>query len=608
MKKYRFFSNIYISYFLILILGLFLGWLMFHSSGDKGVTSQATELNEHSENEQTTIWTCAMHPQIRMDHPGKCPICGMDLIPLEQSSSSGIDPDAVKMTNEAIGLANVETTIVGMKKPVKEVRLYGKVQADERLFQSQVAHVPGRIEKLTVNFTGETIRQGQVLAEIYSPELITAQQELLETAKTKQLQPELYEASKEKLRQWKLSDDQISQIEASGKTMDNFKVLSNTSGTVTARRVNTGDHVSAGTVLYDIADLSKVWVLFDAYESDLQFISSGKKITFTIQALPGIEFSGNVAFIDPVIDPVTRVAKVRVEAANSSGKLKPEMFATGIISSDLSDYRKSIVIPRSAVLWTGKRSIVYVKQPGTGEPVFKMREIGLGPALGDSFIVTDGLSEGEEIVTNGTFSVDASAQLAGKPSMMNTSGGVAPAGHQHGGEMQGMQMPDKQDNKQTDSQADARLNVSMDFIMQLNTVYKNYLDIKNALVSSDASKASKAAIAFQGVLSKVDMKLLQGDAHMRWMDILDKLNTTAGTIGSEVSVDDQRSAFSVLSDHMYKTVKVFGLMNKTVYYQFCPMFNNNKGAFWLSELKDIRNPYFGDQMLTCGETREILKY
>jgi Cu(I)/Ag(I) efflux system membrane fusion protein len=386
--------------------------------------------------------------------------------------------------------------------------------------------------------------------------------------------------------------------------MDNFKVLSNTSGTVTARRVNTGDHVSAGTVLYDVADLSKVWVLFDAYESDLQFISAGKKIAFTIQALPGIEFSGNVAFIDPVIDPVTRVAKVRVEAANSSGKLKPEMFATGIISSDLSDYRKSIIIPRSAVLWTGKRSIVYVKQPGSGEPVFKMREIGLGPALGDSFIVTDGLSEGEEIVTNGTFSVDASAQLAGKPSMMNTSGGGAPSGHQHGSEMPGMEMPDKQEDKQ----ADTRLNVSMDFIMQLNTVYKNYLDIKNALVSSDAGKASKAAIAFQGALSKVDMKLLQGDAHARWMDLSGKLNTIASTISSEGSIDDQRPAFSALSDQMYKTVKVFGLMNKTVYYQFCPMFNNNKGAFWLSELKEIRNPYYGDQMLTCGETREILKF
>jgi Cu(I)/Ag(I) efflux system membrane fusion protein len=182
--------------------------------------------------------------------------------------------------------------------------------------------------------------------------------------------------------------------------------------------VNTGDHVAEGTVLFDIADLSKVWIMFDAYESDLPFLTVGDKITFTIQALPGINYSGNIIFIDPVMDPLTRVSKVRLEINNESGKLKPEMFATGIIKADLTEYRDKLVIPKSAVLWTGKRSIVYVKQPGD-EPVFKMREIELGPALGSSYIVITGLNEGEEIVTQGTFSVDAAAQLEGKPSMMN---------------------------------------------------------------------------------------------------------------------------------------------------------------------------------------------
>jgi Cu(I)/Ag(I) efflux system membrane fusion protein len=327
------------------------------------------------------------------------------------------------LSKEAAQLANVLTSIVTKQKPVKEVRLYGKVQADERLFQSQVAHIPGRIERLSVNFTGESVVKGQVLAEIYSPELITAQQELLETVKTKQQQPELYEASKEKLRQWKLTDDQIAKIESSGVVQNNFEVVSNTSGTVTARRVNTGDHISQGTVLFDIADLSKVWIMFDAYESDLQFLHIGEKLTFTLQALPGIDFSGNIIFIDPVIDPVTRVAKVRVETGNQSGKLKPEMFGIGIVSTTLNEYRDNMVIPKTAVLWTGKRSVVYVKEPGTDEPIFKIREIGLGPMLGESYVITDGLTEGEEIVTSGTFSVDAAAQLQGKPSMMNPHGG-----------------------------------------------------------------------------------------------------------------------------------------------------------------------------------------
>jgi Cu(I)/Ag(I) efflux system membrane fusion protein len=176
-------------------------------------------------------------------------------------------------------------------------------------------------------------------------------------------------------------------------------------------------------VLFEIADLSKVWVMFDAYESDLQFLHVGEKISFSLQALPGIDFNGTIVFIDPVIDPVTRVAKVRVETGNQSGKLKPEMFATGIASSILNEYRNNLIIPKSAVLWTGKRSVVYVKQTGTEEPVFKIREIELGPMLGESYVIINGLAEGEEIVTSGTFSVDAASQLEGKPSMMNPRDG-----------------------------------------------------------------------------------------------------------------------------------------------------------------------------------------
>jgi membrane fusion protein, copper/silver efflux system len=417
LRRFKLFSNKYVNYFLILILGTFIGWLVFHPSQKK------EEKHVHStEVAQGTIWTCAMHPQIRMEQPGKCPICGMELVPLVKSDATPIDPSVIHLSKEAAQLANVLTSIVKKQKPVKEVRLYGKVQADERLFQSQTAHIPGRIERLSVNFTGERVNKGQVLAEIYSPELITAQQELLETVKTKQLQPELYEASKEKLRLWKLTDDQITKIESSGVVQNNFEVVSNTAGTVTARWVNAGDHVSQGSVLFDIADLSKVWIMFDAYESDLQFLHTGENLSFTLQALPGVKFSGNIIFIDPVIDPVTRVAKVRVESENQSGKLKPEMFATGVVSTTLNEYRNNMVIPKTAVLWTGKRSIVYVRQTGTDEPIFKLREIGLGPMLGDSYVVTDGLTEGEEIVTSGTFSVDAAAQLEGKPSMMNPHG------------------------------------------------------------------------------------------------------------------------------------------------------------------------------------------
>jgi Cu(I)/Ag(I) efflux system membrane fusion protein len=426
LKSFKIFSNKYVIYSLVLLGGIFIGWLFFHSSQKNGMKD--IQLTETGTN---TIWTCAMHPQIRMEHPGKCPICGMELIPLTRANTANIDPDAIRLTKEAAQLASVQTSIVTREKPVKEVRLYGKVQADERSIQSQTSHMPGRIEKLLVNFTGETVNKGQPLAIIYSPELVTAQQELLEAAKTRQTQPEIYEAAKDKLRQWKLTDSQIADIENSVKVQEDFEILSNTNGVIIARRVKNGDHVDQGTVLFDVTDLSNVWVMFDAYESDLPFIKTGDKLTFTLQALPGVNFTGNIVFIDPVIDPVTRVAKVRVEMNNESGRLKPEMFASGIVKANLDQYRNKLVIPRSAVLWTGARSIVYIKQPDIDEPVFKMREIELGPYLGNSYVVVNGLNEGEEIVTNGTFGVDAAAQLEGKPSMMNPSGGAASAGHDH---------------------------------------------------------------------------------------------------------------------------------------------------------------------------------
>ena len=632
----RLFSNKYVSFSLILIGGFFLGWLFFHSPG------KTEDKHDHAaEAAKGTIWTCAMHPQIHMNEPGKCPICGMDLIPLNQGGgdTTGTDPLAIHMTKEAAQLANVLTTVVSKQNPVKDIRLYGKVQADERLLQSQVSYLPGRIEKLFVNFTGEVVRKGQTLALLYSPELVTAQQELLETVTTKTTQPVLYEAAKDKLRLWKLTESQIAAIESSGKVKTDFEVFAQTSGIVSARRVNKGDYVSTGSVLFDVADLSHVWIMFDAYESDLPYLSQGQKVNFTIQALPGANYSGNITFIDPVLDPVTRVARVRVEISNQGGKLKPEMFATGIVNANLNQYKGKLVIPRSAVLWTGKRSVVYVKQAGSDDPIFKIRQIELGPMLGNSYVVENGLMDGEEIVTQGTFSVDASAQLEGKPSMMNSQGGQTNS--MPGMIMQGDPKPDdtktvptKKTSAETKPAKDnsmpgdtksnasvkgeqsvnnaaikpAKMNVSMDFTMQLNSVFDQYIVLKDVLVLGDAVKAKQTAQKVQQALAKVDMKLLKGDAHMQWMEISGNMDKQIQLIISSGKIENQRKAFSGLSAHFYKAVKNFGLMEKTAYYQFCPMANNNKGAYWISESKTIRNPYFGDKMLTCGETKETLKY
>lgn len=419
-----------ILYPLIALAGFFLGWLLFSPASVPHDPAEASAHQGHSHGgqgshdlvqDESGVWTCSMHPQIRQDKPGKCPICGMDLIPLKKPGTSGndatSDPDGIQLSEEAIALADVQTTRVSRSNPVKQVRLYGKIIPDERSLQSQTAYVGGRIENLNIEFTGETVRAGQTLATLYSPELFTAQQELLEAVRMQQ--PALVQAAREKLRLWKMTDTQIDAILQSAQASPTVEIKSNTSGIVIAKRVNRGDYVTQGAVLYDVANLSQLWAMFDAFEVDLPFLSKGDRVEFMLSAFPGKKFSGRISFIDPIINATTRTARVRVDVANPSQEIKPEMYATAEVAAPLKGYKDQIVVPQTAVLWTGKRAVVYVRQPDTEVPTFLLREVELGPSLGGAYVVMNGLSDGEEIVTNGVFSIDASAQLEGKRSMMN---------------------------------------------------------------------------------------------------------------------------------------------------------------------------------------------
>ena len=406
------FKNTYLRTTLLILSGLFLGWLFFHHS-----TSSSSTKSETTAQVKHKIWTCSMHPQVRKEEPGQCPICGMDLIPLIENGAV-VNPQSIVMSESAMEIANVQTSTVTRQLPVKEIRLNGKIQPDERLIQTLPAHIPGRIDRLFVNFTGEYIRKGQTIAYIYSPELVTAQQELFEALKFKDINPGIVDAARDKLRQWMLTNAQIAQIERSGKVKEEFEVQSMISGTVINRRVNVGDHVGTGQSMFELVDLSNVWAMFDAYEVDLAWIKKGAYVNFTVESMPGKKFSGTISFIDPIINPQTRIARVRVEVNNASGMLKPEMFATGNIKTQLSG-SKALVVPKSAVLWTGTRSVVYVKESDLTKNVFTLRDITLGSEIGDAYMVSAGIKDGEIIVTNGAFAIDAAAQLAGKPSMMN---------------------------------------------------------------------------------------------------------------------------------------------------------------------------------------------
>lgn len=429
------FKNKFVKYTILIIIGVFLGWIIF-GRGESIPHAHDGELEATKGAEEKTVWTCAMHPQIKQDKPGKCPICGMDLTPMRSNSSSNeaIDESAIQLSPEAMALAKVETSIVSRKNPVKSFSMYGTIKADERLSQTQTAHIGGRIEKLFVNFTGERVTKGQTIATLYSPELLSAQQELLEAKKLSNIQPMLLEAAREKLRLWKLTDKQIEEIESSGQVKRQIDIKSNTTGIITEKRINQGDYINQGTPLFTVANLKQVWAMFDAFEVDLPFLKVGNKIEFTLQAIPNKVFKGEISFIDPIINKTSRTAKVRVVTQNPDFLLKPEMYASATIETSLNSNGHDLVIPKSAILWTGKRSIVYVKQPNIESSAFIMREVVLGPSLGNAYIVNEGLADGEEIVTNGTFVIDASAQLEGKASMMNNDGQAgAVQGHAHHG-------------------------------------------------------------------------------------------------------------------------------------------------------------------------------
>ena len=592
----------------VLITGIFFGWLIFHSSEKVSPVNQETESHEghNHESEVPTIWTCSMHPQIKLDKPGKCPICAMDLIPLTSMSAGGDDVDAneIVMTESAAKLAAIQTIVVSKGIPQKTVYLQGKVLADERNIRKLTARFGGRIEKLFVNFTGQNVRKGEKLATVYSPGLVTAQRELLEAIGFKESRPSLYAAAKGKLKLWDLTDKQISAIEEKGEPQFYFDVLSPISGTVTMRHVAVGDYIKEGTTLFKVVDFTKVWVMFDAYESDLPWIKLGDKVDFTIQALPGKNFTAKVSYIDPFINGQTRVAKVRVEVPNPKLTLKPEMFTTGLLKSKIAETSNEILVPKSSVLWTGKRAVVYIKVPNRENPSFLYREIVLGPEAGAFFVVAEGLEEGEEIAVNGVFKIDAAAQLVGLPSMMNPEGGMVSSGHNHGG--QPMNKEEMTQMGKTEKMKQ-QFEINTAFKEQLTKVYKKYLIMKDAFVASDAKKVSDATKELSNAIETVDMGLLKGETHMVWMDQLETLEKSITSIGKLSNIEQQRNEFANFNLTFYKSIKAFGLKDATVYYQYCPMAKRDQGAYWFSDSDEIRNPYFGEAMLGCGENRETLK-
>lgn len=605
-----------------LVTGILIGRAFF-SGADHAHADEVTAASDAAAAEPTT-WTCSMHPQIQQPEPGDCPICGMDLIPLESDAGADDGPRVMSMSESSRALANIQTTVVERDYPEAQIRLVGKLAFDETREKSLTARFPARIDELFVNFTGIVVKQGEHLAKVYSPELLTAQRELL-SAHRADPNSSITRAAREKLRLWDLLPEQIDAIIDSGEAKDHFVLKAPIGGVVVSRHVTEGSYVKTGEPLFKIVDLSVLWAYLDAYESDLPWLRYGQDVAFSVQSFPGEEFHGQIAFIEPLVNPRTRTIPVRVNVPNQDQRLKPGMFVRGVVQSRLAEdgqvyapeyagkwispmhpeivkdgpgscdvcgmdlvpaeelgYVENesgaapLVIPSSAVLRTGKRAVVYVEKPDAERPTYEGREIVLGPRAGDAFIVTAGLDAGERVVTSGAFKIDSALQIQAKPSMMNPDGGGSAPGHNHGGGSEHaahQQMP-------------PAVEIPTEQAVELMPAY---LAMQAALAADDLDTAKAQAKVMMGITGH---------------------SGTLPDLLHDMLAADQLEAFrkphfETLSNAFIAAAKQAPqAMPENLMVMHCPMVYGDRGADWLQTTEPLQNPYFGAMMLKCGEIKE----
>ncbi|MCA0931717.1 efflux RND transporter periplasmic adaptor subunit [Lutimonas saemankumensis] len=570
----------YIIYIAVLFAGFVIGGLYFANRTDDSAAHVHTDGSTEKQ-----MWTCSMHPQIMQPEAGTCPICGMDLVPVI-SGQEGVSENQFKLTQNAMALANIETTVIGTDESGSgRLKVSGKITENEENIQVQVSYFSGRIEKLYINSTGITVKKGQLLATLYSPELISAQQELITAASLKESQPDLYRAVRNKLKLWKLTETQIEEIESTKEVREYFSIYATVAGTVVEKLVSQGDAVHNGMTMFKIADLNSVWAVFDIYEDQIDQVKEGQDIEVISNSFPNDPVKTTVSFIEPVLNSNSRTVKLRAILNNSARMFKPGMFVEGSLNRVTSSTDQKIMIPEGAVLWTGKRSIVYLKSDAN-QPIFEMKEVKLGTKFANKYEVLSGLKAGDEIVSHGTFTIDAAAQLQGKRSMMN--------------------QPESK-KQEASSTLQRRDNVPESFKSSLKNVFETYLLMKDALVKDDQETVVVQSKSMLTELSKVSSDDLEDSISIEsWEKIKNNMEIEAGKISATNSLEQQRSHFKDLSNYTTNAVQIFGV-GQEVYHQYCPMADNDKGAYWLSDSENVLNPYFGNAMLACGLVKQVIE-
>lgn len=371
-------------------------------------------------------WVDPMHPAYKSNKPGKAPDCGMELVPVYDdgaapSTVSGYG--TVKLTPERQQLIGIRTAVAETRNLGRDVRTVGRVAVDETRLYKVATKFDGFIEKLYVNVTGQSIRKGQPLFSVYSPDLLATQEEYLLALRAAKQSPTLLEAARQRLLLWDITPAEIRELERSGKPRKSMMVVSPASGVVLNKTAVEGARVMTGEPQFDIADLEHVWVQADVYESELPYIRVDAPATM-LTYIPGRTWTGRVSFIAPTVDPMTRTVKVRIEFDNRDAALKPDMFADVVIRQP---ERQVVAVPDSAVLRTGTRSLVFLDHAdGTFEP----REVVLGTTSEGVTEIRSGLRAGQRVVTDANFLVDSESRL--RASLASEGRGQkAEVGHEH---------------------------------------------------------------------------------------------------------------------------------------------------------------------------------
>ncbi len=563
-------------YFTILLVGLFLGYIFFGDSESDVTSHQNMEINH------TDKWTCSMHPKVIHEREGKCPVCAMDLV-LVQDISSELNDSQFEMSVEALALANTETLVISSVNSHKNelIRLSGKIYSNKKTDAVQTSLFDGRIEKLYANTIGAKIYKGQKIGFIYAPDLYLAQDKLLGSISYRETHKNLYDAARNTAGLWKMTDAQIDTMLAQGKPIVNFPIYSEVSGTIVNVSANEGDFYKEGDPLFRTSDLRSVWAVFDAYENQLDNIEVGQEVNVFVKGSSTNKISAKVNFIEPIMDETKRTVAVRVVLKNNNGILKPGMFAEATLTSKANS-STAVMIPKKAVLWTGKRSVVYLK-PLKDKPVFEFKEIELGKQIGDYYEVLDGLVIGDEVVVEGTFTIDAAAELAGKKSMMSATN-------------ENEKLSDKMDAMEMKLPINVNVTLKENFELFLEA----YMKLKNSLIESNHKLSSENAIEFHDQLKS---NFLLGEKSMLEIKEIEKALIL---ISQSKNIEIQRKSFHNLSEIMMVLTAELKNINTTIYVQHCDCFDDNSGGTWLSYSKEILNPFYGKKMLTCGKIQQVL--